>query len=172
MSNQRQWWPQKLCDEWMPPGLASPDDFIVTRAGALMLDYPDGFAGVSEGERRLFRAALAPGDIVNFVSCDELGTAPVRFDGEGGFTVLGDGEAGFAVLGAAPADFNVCFADGNTDWLAETLEALAAALVGPEHVGAVREVSFARWSEGLPHKLICGGGGAQFIAVSAVEARQ
>jgi hypothetical protein len=177
MSEQisRKWWPEQVCDEMMPPGLDSVDDFIVAEsAGGFRLDYPADVDGVTAGRSRaLFRRAISEGDIVNFVCCDDLGAAVVRFRRRPQH--CGDQWHSQQPL---PGGFNWCRAEGDQDTLAETLDDLAANLRdaaeqyfdGGDEIAVM--VEFARWTDALPYKFQLTPAGPCFVAAAQAEARQ
>jgi hypothetical protein len=163
----RKWWPQEVCDEVMPPGLDSPDQFIV--AGdtyTWRLDYPAGMPGVDDGERGLFRQPLKDGDIVKFVCCDDLGSVEL--------TIRPDRT--FDVAGVVPAYATHFWFAGDVGSLGGDLDELIAIYFETWGAGmdepAVEFARMAWWSDGRPYKFTLTADGPRFIAVSQAEARQ
>ena len=62
----RKWWPEDLVDEVMPPGRASPADWL----------HVDGDTVVIRNDRDPeWTRTIRPGDVVDFTYCDHLGSA-------------------------------------------------------------------------------------------------
>jgi hypothetical protein len=162
----REWWPQEVCDEMMPPGLDSPDRFIVADGAGWRFDYPADMKHVTDGERGLFRRPLAEGDIVTFIYCDDLGSVELTIRPDRTFAWVGD------IPARATHFWFAGDADSLGDSLAELVENYFEAWGAEMDKPAVEVARMAWWSDLLPHKFTLTADGPRFVAVSAAEARQ
>lgn len=162
----REWWPAAYADEVMPPGKPRPDDFIVEDGGRLFVGYRVD-EKVIERDRDIHKMPVAPGDIVAFICCDDLGAVDVIVNADGTFQVEGE----------IPPRATHFMSPGDVDSLASSIEefaANAAAYVrdtGQEVFPFRDTCRLAWWSDEIPHKLVKGER-LTFEIVSAAEARQ
>jgi len=175
MAEDRQWYPADWVDEACPPAKSTPDEFIVADAAVptgYRLGYADDDDGLFGDEREVFNQALAIGDVVDFMCCD-------RFDDmEAELSPTGE----CRLLGEIPPGHNSVMINGDIDTLHESFDDLIAALrdpcedlddyifdpddVRPETV----TLSFARWSDRLPHQFGLENGKPTFRQVPAAKA--
>jgi hypothetical protein len=166
----RKWWVAELADEVMPPGLTSPDLFVVAMPdGTFRLDYPANTPGVDEDERNLFRRPLGNGDIVNFLCCDDFGLIDISIGPSGTYGVHGSAEALAVITAGLPTHF---WLPGDIDTLASSIEEFVNFYLENDPIKEPRTetVCMARWSDELPHKFEIAR--RKFCAVSQAEARQ
>jgi hypothetical protein len=163
--SEREWFPAEWVDEVCPPSKATPDAFIVKDCDGWLLGYGPGDTGVHINDADLYNQPLEVGDVVSFVSCD-------RYD-DIEATLKRDGS--YQLHGTLPPDHNTIIVDGDIDTLHEGFEALIEALktTGDEfHVSHLIfsddmnenrvMLSFARWSDPLPHRFIIEDGKPAF----------
>ena len=132
VDDDRQWWPEFMADEVMPPGRASPADWIDAEP---KLDGDGSLVIGGENYNRSF----GPGDVINFIWSEPRGMVEVTFKSDGSYLVVG-GE---------PADYTNCWIPCDTDTVSGDLEELAKTmqeyLVG-EAAEGTEVVGFAKWS--------------------------
>jgi hypothetical protein len=163
--SEREWFPAEWVDEVCPPSKATPDAFIVKDGDGWLLGYGQGDTGVHINDADLYNQPLEVGDVVSFVSCD-------RYD-DIEATLKRDGS--YQLHGALPPDHNTIIVDGDIDTLHEGFEALIAALKAPGdefHISNMIfpdgldenrvTLSFARWSDPLPHRFVVEDGKPAF----------
>jgi|SRR5579885_763036 len=163
---QRHWWPADWADEVMPPGRPAPDDFIIDADGHYWLGYAFDAKDASDQDKRYFSRRLERGDIVNFISCDDLGEAEIAIKSDGSFDI---------VSGAISPAATHFWCPGDMDTLAGSIEAFARQYVGDE-CPAIVTLAMARWSDSVPHRLVIDfrdfAAKPRFEVVSVAEARQ
>lgn len=161
MIGERKYWPAEWVDDPLPPGRASPDDFIIDAGGHYFLGYRLDAPDVSEFQKRLFNTGIDPQDVVEFMSVDDLGSIDV--------TMLPDGECNRA--DDIPAQANGFWLSGPGAQIFPSLEALAAAWFEANDrpaKGKSVTVWLARWSKGIPHQFmppVEGKVGASFVSL-------
>jgi hypothetical protein len=171
----RQWWPADWADETMPPARAEPDEFLINANGHFWLGYAAAAADATDQEKRFFSVAVAVGDIVEFLCCDDLGAVAITINPDGSYQVHG----------VVPPECTHFWLGGDSDTLMHTLDDFVAAHVRSESDGgsfqkpAEETLRLARWSDPIPFKLSIHYDGnapdgvvGRFVAVTAAEARQ
>jgi hypothetical protein len=159
MKGERKYWPTEWVDDPLPPGLASPSDFIVDCGeGIYFLGYPLDARDVSEFQKRFYNSGVDPDDTVEFTSADDLGSIDV--------TILPDGDVRdppeipeAATVFWSGSIHGVSLGEFVSIWCE-----IRGERTEPETV----IVSMAAWSEGVPHQFmppIEGKVGPQFVSL-------
>jgi hypothetical protein len=165
---KREWYPAYAADEWMPPGRPDPSAFIFEKGGEIFIGYCDDDRDASDNDRDCVNRKVMPGDIVQFLCCDQLGSVDV---------VINEDGTSHVVDGVIPENVTHFMAAGDIDSLSDSMEEFAknahAWARSADETFPYRETcSMARWSDELPHKLIHTADGWRFEPVTAAEARQ
>jgi len=142
MSDERKWWPAEWADEAMPPGRASPNDFIINAEGHYFLGYALDAEDVDEFQKRFFSTRIDPDDVIEFICCDDLGDVDVRIQPEG-----------FSIIGDVAEDATHFWQPGSNEMLAGSIK---------QFVEIYREnypidsdpitLKMARWSDSIAHR--------------------
>lgn len=152
-----EWYPADWVDESCPPPKSAPLGFaFFSEPGQCwMLGYAPDDDSVLEEDRQIWNDQLDVGDVVAFVSCERLGDVEVTFRRDGSFDLHGP----------IPRGHNVVIANGDSDLLYASFEDLVEAIKCPtdewtnphdlifeDGSDAARvELSFATWSDPIPH---------------------
>lgn len=171
MSEGREWYPADWVDEVCPPSKPRPEDFVLVDGSTYQLGYAMGDNDALDDDRDVFNQRLAIGDIVNFMSCD-------RFD-DVEMTVRRDGT--HRLHGNIPREHNWVTLQGDMDTLRDSFDEMLQAIFDPRDDlhGYVFDdeadeqrvtLSFARWSDFLPHQFSIEDGRPMFRQVPAAKA--
>lgn len=163
--SEREWFPAEWVDETCPPSKPTPDAFAVKDGDGWLLGYGKGDTGVHINYADLYNQPLELGDVVSFVSCDRYDDIEATLKRDGSYVLHG---------GPLPPDHNTIIVDGDIDTLHEGFDALIEAIKTPGdefHISALIfpdvdenrvTLSFARWSDPIPHRFEVEAGKAIF----------
>lgn len=175
MSEERQWYPADWVDETCPPAKSAPENFIIADAAmptGYRLGYEDDDDGLFGDEREVFSEVLAIGDIVTFMCCDSFDDIDL--------VIYRDGAC--QARGSIPRGHNWVTIHGDMDTLRDSFDETLTAIRDPAsdlHAYVFDEdpadpqtitLSFARWSDRLPHQFVIEDGKPMFRQVSAAKA--
>jgi hypothetical protein len=149
-----EWYPADWIDESCPPAKKAPAEFAFFDGEGWQLGYSQQDNLADDAEQ--LNAPLAPGDVVNFITCERLGEVEITLRRDGSYDLHG---------ATIPRGHNSLCIDGDSDTIHESFDALIEAiktepvdhfhichLIFPDGVDADRfQVSFANWSDLLPH---------------------
>lgn len=152
----REWWPELLLDEVMPPGRSDPSAWIIGAEGDLYLISDGDAYDPEEKEGVLAHARI--GDRLDFYSCDRLGDVEVTFNADGTFTPHG-----------SIPDHNWCRIAYDQDTMVDGLEELAKNAGDFAQRPFTETVQFARWSGRLPHELALVDGKPTFVPAGSTH---
>jgi len=160
---QREWWPSDYADEVMPPGRESPSAWIRGPRGDTyeLAGADDDIEGAERDDDH--PRIVRPGEVIDFVWCESLGTVEV--------TIFPDGA--HRVHGVVPAHATHFWLAGDPESLAHDIPSFVRRYRETEDVPEpVREtVRLAQWSAEIPHVLIVTAAeGPQFMELTAAEA--
>lgn len=117
IETNRKWWPVEWGDEVMPPSRPSPDSFIINANGHFWLGYAFEATDVTHSEKRFYSRSLQPGEIVEFLYCDDLPEIEIEIEqGGADFTI---------VKGALDPSANEFWDGCDSDTWADSLETFA-----------------------------------------------
>lgn len=171
MAEDRQWYPADWVDEACPASKEAPEDFIIADGDGWRLGYAADDKDVLDDDRETCNAPLAIGEIVNFMCCD-------RFD-DVDLVIYRDGAC--QARGRIPREHNRVTIFHDMDTLRDSFDELIDAIRDPRdelHAYVfdddadpkVITLSFARWSDLLPHQFSIEDGKPMFRQVSAAKA--
>lgn len=130
----RQWWPDFMCDEVMPPAKTSPAEWLEIDAAAggdivlgRMIEEDEGFRFAGE--------IVMPGQVVEIHYCDDLGTLDVTLAEDGTFTVHG----------VPPEGFTQCWNTDEPESCGDNLLELVAHERDLDTSARTFEAGFVRW---------------------------
>lgn len=144
MIGERKWWPAEWVDEVVPPGRASPSDFIIDADGHYFLGYRLDADDVTEFQKRFYNTGIDPADTIEFMWADDLGPVDVA--------ILPDGDFGHVDV---PSEATHFWTDRDGNTLAHSLEDFVKQWIeahGKPDKPQVVTVAMACWSEGIPHQ--------------------
>jgi hypothetical protein len=154
--SELEWYPAELVDEACPPAKGSPAEFAFLDGGARwQLGYEPHDKRILDEDRLACNRAIAPGSVIEFVSCQRLGDIEA--------TVHRDGT--LALKGTVPGRYNVVIVNHDSDLLYQDLAEFVKAMKSPDQFcnpadyifedGAEQSadvtLSFADWSDPIPH---------------------
>lgn len=168
-SEPLEWYPADFVDEACPPSKDRPEAFAFFDGERWQLGYATD-EDMLEEDRETCNRAIAVGDVVEFMTCERFGDIEA--------TVKRDGAMTFH--GAVPPTYNVVVVNGDSDLLYPALEDLVddiknpvafcnpAEMIFEDGADSARvTLSFAQWSDPLPHLFEIENGKPTFRAVPA-----
>lgn len=133
----RIWWPAAMADESMPDARPDPADWLTLEGGKIIFGrFKD------EGEGFDFPGTeVAPGDVVECLSFEHLGTFQVEFRSATDFFFAGE---------EAPKDYSECFVSDERESNADTLADLAEYIADSDgwyDLPVTIDIEFVRWKD-------------------------
>lgn len=130
----KEWWPDHLVDEMMPPGKADPALWLATLDSALVM-----VPGDDDFERAAVPVTL--GEVLEFTAVERLGRIDINIHPGAGYSIVAGG--------TVPDGYTQVHEIGDPFMSAETLDDLVACLRDYMDEGepGAATVVFSRWSD-------------------------
>lgn len=128
-----QWWPSEMMDEVMPTGKEKPEDWLFG-GSSIWIVADEGEGGMTAG--------LKDGQIVNFVTCTDEGSASLTLNDDKTWSV------DFPMPASAK---QCCIMSGwQSDTLGDTVEQSVKGLIDNDAEPDTYEISYFTWSDNIP----------------------